>query len=150
MKVKLTRAEYIRLLHVLDIADWVIASHEVGETPESAPYKELEQTILAMAKKFKCEDLVEYEERYKYSFTRKFEDESASMKFVEVFENISFWESLTDRLAKRDFLKEIGSEKFNELEPIERFRGLGRYEEKYSEEFEKNGLSGIRIEIEKS
>ncbi|MCK5133464.1 MAG: hypothetical protein KAR40_15095 [Candidatus Sabulitectum sp.] len=147
--MELTRAEYIRLLHVLDTADWVIASHEVDETPESAPYKELEQTILAMAKEFNCEDLVEYDERYKYSYTRKFEDESPSMKFIEVFENISFWDSLVDRLARRDFLKEIGSEKFNELEPMERFRKIGRYEEKYSEEFEKNGLSGIRIKIEK-
>lgn len=151
MKLNLTKAEYKRLLDVLEIADWIIASREAKETPRTAPYKKLQQKLFTLAKEHECEDLVEYEEQFRsYIYTDKFDNESPSMKFIQEYNNDTFWDELIDRLARRDFILEVGQEKFEKLEPIERYKGISRYEDKYDKEFRENGLSGIRIEEEKS
>ena len=149
MKIHITKAEYKTLLTMLDISDWIMSCMDVEENPKTVPFKKLEQKFLALAKQFHCEDLVELNKKYNtYYHTRKFEDESASMEFVDKYTNEIFWEELVNRLAKRDTIAQEGKEEFLKMETIERFEKIGKFEDKYNEEFYKHGLKNLKITTE--
>ena len=85
-----------------------------------------------------------YEPELKGYFpTREYEEDSDVRKFIEEFENDSFWDELITRLAERDFGKEVG-EGIKEMSVEKRFQRLSELEEKYAEEFEREGLRNLR------
>src|SRR5690554_3208405 len=96
------------------------------------------------------EDLVTYDQEFgKYYFTKFYEDEAEPMKYIEEFENETFWDELVDRLAKRDVVNEHGLEATQAMDIMERFEALGKYEEYYNDEFEEHGLARLRVVEEK-
>ncbi len=145
MKINFTKKEYKALLTVLYISDWVMHSHDTELDPETQKYKDLEQKILSFAKDFGMDDCVERDAKLGGFFhTRNFEDEV--MKFIERYDDNSFWDELADRLADRDFLRKYGEEAILKMTPEERFQKYCDFEDKYNEEFEENGLENIRID----
>jgi transposase, IS30 family len=57
----------------------------------------------------------------------------------------SIWSELIDRLATRDLINEVGEEKYYSMEYMERAKRLMDFEDRYGNEFEKNGLENLRI-----
>ena len=67
------------------------------------------------------------------------------MKFIDNYDDDTLWDELGYRLSLRDLVKDLGEEKYKEMTPEERIVSVSRLEDKYHEEFEKNGLENIII-----
>ena len=147
MKIEFTQKEYECLLDVLYIADWVMNAHKVEDDPRTEAYRKLEQKIFSYAKDMGFENLVEYASDFKKYFpTRELEEEGPAREFIEEFENDSFWEELTSRLADRDSARKVGGiEKLYKLSFEDRAKIILPFEEKYASEFEARGLDGLSI-----
>jgi hypothetical protein len=147
MKISLTKQEYQLLLDMLYIATWIIKAHKVGDDPQEQPYEELEQKLFSFAKEAGYENLIEYEEKFgQYFPTRELEEESLARSFIDEYDNDSFWEELTARLATRDVARKLGGfDKLAALPPMERIERLGNREDYYNAEFVANGLDNLKL-----
>jgi hypothetical protein len=145
MKINFTKKEYRLLLDMMYLSDWMINSHSIPPEIASSAHKEFKNKIYSFCKEMDAEDLIEYVEKHnEYYETRKFDD-IISDKFIEPYNNDIFWEELTDRLAERDLINELGIDKMSTLDGIERITLLERKKEKYINEFEENGLENLEI-----
>lgn len=146
MRINITKQEYITLLEILEIADWVLHAHKTQETEDRQKYRDFEQKIFTLAKEFGCDRFILYDKKLKRFFpTQEFEEASPGMSFIEEFTNEAFWDELIDRLSNRDLVRELGENKYKSLDPMDRFLKVGHYEEKYGKEFEVNGLERIEL-----
>ena len=147
MKINFTKKEYLLLLDILYMADWVLNAHrEADEKEDTREYEKLEQKILSYAKKMGMEKYVDFDPEYDmYFHSRFFEETRRAQEFIDEFENDCFWEELIDRLTRRDFLKSFSEEEIKEMDPYTRFERLLELSEKYSDEFEKNGLKNLVV-----
>ena len=146
MKIEISKGEYKILLHVLEMADWVLTSHKSKDEKRHKPYRKLEQRMFSLADVMGYGSLIEYsKEFHEYMPTRKYEDTCSAMEFIEEFENESFWDELIDRLGERDAIREVGMEGYKALNPIDRITKVEEHKEKYIDEFEKYGLDRIVI-----
>jgi len=57
----------------------------------------------------------------------------------------SFWDELLTRLVSRDLVSEMGEDAVEKMEFEERFEKEEQCEEKYVEEFEKNGVLNLHV-----
>ena len=147
MKINFSKKEYLALLNLIEISDWVLHAHVVGEREDTKEYSELIQRILSYAKEMGYSSLVEYDKELgAYFSTREFEEDSESRKYIEEFENNCFWEELIARLADRDALEKSGKSSMDEIELSERFALLGEAENKWATELEAHGLSRLKID----
>ena len=146
MKIEISKGEYKILLHVLEMADWILTSHKSKDEERHKPYRKFEQKIFSLADVMGYGSLIEYSKDFhEYMPTRKYEDTCSAMEFIEEFENESFWDELIDRLGERDAIREVGTEGFKALKPIDRITKVDDHKDNYIDEFEKNGLDRIVI-----
>ncbi|AGA68228.1 hypothetical protein Desdi_0701 [Desulfitobacterium dichloroeliminans LMG P-21439] len=147
MKINITKKEYIKLLDVFYIADWIMHAFYSEDKLETKVYRDLEQKFLSLAKEYGVDDLVEKEnDEELYSPTRKFEDESLAMDFIEEFEKESFWDELIDQLSTRDLIEKHGSDAMRLVFEDEKINNeFEDLREKYSSEFEENGVKKLRL-----
>jgi len=146
MKIEISKGEYKILLHVLEMADWILTSHKSKDEKRHKPYRKFEQKIFSLADVMGYGSLIEYfKDHHEYMPTRKYEDTSSAMEFIEEFENESFWDELIDRLGERDAIREVGMAGFKALKPIDRIMKVDDHKENYIDEFEKYGLDRITI-----
>jgi hypothetical protein len=146
MKIELSEREYGLLLHFVEMADWVLNAYTNKEDTEFKEYSELEQKIFSHAQECGYGSLIELSAEFqKYLPTRKYEEDWSVMKIVEEFENETFWDELTERLAERDVTRQIGEEHFRRLDPVDRIMKIEAFREKYSEEFTKHGIDRLVI-----
>ena len=146
MKINFTKKEFVTLLEMIDIANWVISANKVEQGPTEEPYEALEGQLFALSPEFGCEDKVKYSKELDgYYPTHFFEMESPHRNFIDEYNEETFWDELIDRLAMRDVIRELGEKEFSNLEPIERFKALGKHEEKWAKEFEEHGLENVSV-----
>jgi hypothetical protein len=146
MKLELNKKEYLLLLHVLEMSDWVLNAHTNKEDTEHKDYGDLEQKIFSLAQDFGYGSLIEYSaETERFMPTRQYEDTRSVMELIQQFENDTFWDELIDRLAERDALREVGEKAFQHMKPIDRIMLIERYRDKYAGEFEKDGIERISL-----
>jgi len=146
MKIHFTKKEYRLLLDMIYISEWIMNSRTIDENEMSKPYGELEQKILSYARECGYENLITYAKEFKkYYPTAEYELDEKVMSFIDEFEEESFWEKLSSRLAQRDLIQKIGRLKFQEMEPIDRMTEEDEIAEKYNEEFIENGVNNLII-----
>jgi hypothetical protein len=93
-----------------------------------------------------CEHFVEYDpELNKYFPSREYEETSSVMDAIVDYDNECFWEELTERLATRDLILQEGRDKVTAMDFEERLIKTEAFREKYSREFEQQGLSRLII-----
>ncbi|HZK52740.1 MAG TPA: hypothetical protein VFC84_00850 [Desulfosporosinus sp.] len=147
MKINFTKKEYVKLLDVLYIADWIMNAFHSEERVETKEYKDLEQNLFRFAKTFGVDDLITLDSGGgEFMPTKEFEEESPALEFIEEYEVESFWDELIGQLAKRDLILKHGPQIMKlvfEDEDIN--RELETLEEKYAQEFKENGLSNLRL-----
>lgn len=123
-----------KLIASVYIAGWITTAHL---DDESGPFNDLEQVVLEQAsRQGLTEQIVLNEVTGTYCFTEKASEEFD--KILEEYDDITFWEELSTRLAERDasLLKLSGDEK------AEKILFLA---DKYDIELEKNGLKNVFI-----
>lgn len=147
MEISLTKEEYLLLLEMLYLADWVLHAHQVGENQETRKYKELVEKFLSYAKDYGLEEYVIRDpHRQKHYYARKFEEERPMKNYLRRFEDEFFWEELEERLAWRDLVREYGEKAVKKLDFLTKMKKLDNLQEKYAEEFAQNGLEHLRVE----
>jgi hypothetical protein len=147
MKINFTKSEYRTLLDVIYMADWILHAHDTEDRSDSGEYLNLFQKLMSHAKAMDCEDYVVFdEEQKKYSESYLFEEESPALKYIDEFENDSFWGELVSRLARRDVLAEFKPNNPGDIETEELFVIISEAEDKWSKEFEAYDLSRIRLD----
>lgn len=148
MKLDMTVKEYRDLLDLLSIARWVLAAQEGGENDERlAAYEQVVQKFYALAGEMESGNLIAFdEEASRYLPTAEYEDAGAGWQFIGDFEENSFWEELVERLTERDAIRAAGGlEAFDALDEDARHALLEPIEERYLQEFQKNGIENLTL-----
>jgi hypothetical protein len=146
MKINFTKKEYRTLLDIIHIADWVMHAHDTEGRTDTQEYETLFQKLFSFAEEMGYDDLIEYaKEDDKYYPNFNFESESLAENYIQEFENNSFWEELTSRLARRDVLKAKNAESAAELSEEEWFQSVIEAEEKWIKEFDEFDLDRIAV-----
>ena len=147
MNVEITKEEYIYLLDLLHMANWVLVSHKTTVEPQIEKYDWIIQKFYVLAGEMGRGDLIEYDPgRGKYHLTKAFEDTSRSLEFIDEFVDHSFWDELIVRFAERDAARKAGSyEKLDLLSHEDRHALVDPFEERYAEEFNERGIEQLEI-----
>ena len=147
MNVEITKEEYLGLLDLLHIAGWILVAHKTEDDPRTQKYDRIMQKFYALAGEAGAEDLIEYDPHLaKYYPTRKFEDTSEVMTFVDEFVDQSFWDELIIRFAERDAARQVGGyEQLNQLSPEVLHALEDPLEERYAGEFDEHGIDRLEI-----
>lgn len=151
MKIDITKQEYRVLIDILEMADWVMNAHAIWQKEETAIYSSLMQKIYAYAKEMGCGDIIYYDDNEgSYFTTKEYEEEGMQRQFIEAFEEDSFWDELSHRLAFRDLVQQEGEEAIERMDFMERATKLTEFLSWYEEEFNENGLGNVRLVRERS
>lgn len=148
MQIELSADEYRQLVDVLYLADWLLTARKVGDDPRVEAYHRLVQKLYARSQEMGLSELIEYAEEFEQYFpTRHFEADTTIHEFINEYDDETFWDELTRRLAERDLMAQLGGrEKVQKLSMEERIRRLGQLEEQYAAEFARHGLDHLRLE----
>jgi hypothetical protein len=146
MKMNLTKKEYRLLLDLVYIGDWVMHAHEEEESEDTEDYRMLIQKIYGLAKEMGFDSLVESDsERNEYFPTRQYEETSRVFEFIEAYEDMSFWDELTQRLVDRDVQEEVGGERRERMSPEDYYTLAGPIAARYEREFSASGIANMRL-----
>ncbi|MFA6599192.1 MAG: hypothetical protein WCS69_15830 [Ignavibacteriaceae bacterium] len=146
MEINFSKKEYVALLDMLEIAEWIMNSFKIEIDDENSVYQKLEQKIYSFAKKMGCEELIEYDDTLQEYFpTRELDDTSPAMEFINEYDNETFWDELIERLVERDLEMQVGSKNYKRMTIEEMFSKEAPIEEKYSLEFDKNGVKNLYL-----
>ncbi len=111
---------------------------------DSEKIEEVLEKLLKMAKEGNLYKGLEYDKKLEgHFFDKKSEDEM--LEEYEEFIEDSFWETLVFQLSERDIVEEMGIDKFQKLDMEKRLEKFSTAEQKYYEEFEKNGIRNLRL-----
>lgn len=148
MKIHFTKKEYLLLLDMLHIAEWVQTSHLENDEQKkfTEPYQQLMQKIFAYAREARCEQLLDYDKKSERYFpSRDYELNGDFRGFIEQFEEDTFWEELPMRLASRDLYIQFSEQEIMSMKPFDRATKLHELEEPYREELQENGIEFLQI-----
>jgi hypothetical protein len=141
MKIELTKQQYRSLIELLFLGDWLVNATRTGEEDDKriSKYEEVQQLIYSYGKDFEADDFLI--EKYGQLFTTM-EFEEPLMPLVDEYDDYTFWEQLSLRLAERDLQRENGPvRKLKEEQMLRKYE----LEEMYQEEFEENGLRNLVV-----
>lgn len=141
--VELTRSQFRALLKAVYLGEHMANGFRIGEE-RLQEFSEIRHTLLALAEKLGFNDLVEYDEELKDHFPTKEFDEAMD-PFIEDFEEESFWEELSYRLAVRDLVREFGEKRLKKMSRLEYAHELFARQDKYAEEETTYGLDRLEI-----
>ena len=145
MKIELTKEQYLNLLKLVYLGEWMANAHRTEDRIEK--YENSLSQIFSYAKEFGFNDYADDEEvgDNKIYPTRKFEEETDVHKLHEEYDNDTFWDELIDRLRDRDFFGSYGKEKIEKMTQDEYFNNLNKFADKWAEEFEKYDIGRLGI-----
>ncbi len=147
MNVEITKEEYLDVLDLLHIASWVLVAHKTEKDPRIEKYDKVIQKFYAFAEQMGSGGLVKFDSvAGKYYPDPEFEESSKVMDFIDEFVDHSFWDELIIRFAERDAARQVGGhEQLNLLSHEDRHALEDPIEERYSEEFNENGIDRLEI-----
>jgi len=146
MNINLTKKEYRLLLDLVYIGDWVLHAHQEEESEDTEEYRMLSQKIYGFAKEMGFDSLVEPDsEKNEYFPTRQYEETSGVFEFIEAYEDMSFWDELTQRLVDRDVQEEVGRERSEQMSPEDYYTLAGPIAARYEREFSAFGIANMRL-----
>ena len=147
MEISFSRAEYRTLLEVFQVMAWVLYAYKEEEDPDTKKYRVLEQKVFSFAEEAGFADLIEYAPDFEKFFpTRKFDEDSPALEYIEDYNDDMFWDELAERLAYRDVIEIYGEGQFEDMPSLERYAKIDRLREAYMDEFVDNGLERLRLE----
>ncbi|BCS95915.1 hypothetical protein DSLASN_15470 [Desulfoluna limicola] len=147
MLLNISKEEYRLLVEMVQVADYVMHSHELEESDATADYREFRKKIFSHHKKMGLEKLFTFSEKHNdYIETEESLTDSRHMAILDNFVENEFWAQLSQRLAMRDlFEEEEDEEAIKQMGSEVLMEKLGEMSVKYNEEFEAHGLERIGI-----
>ena len=145
MKINFSKKQFENLIKLVYLGNWMINAIRVGDE-KIKKYDEIEQYIYSFAKDFGLEKYIEFSKKYNKFFpARELEEGTDVEQYREEYDNETFWEDLIDRLTRRDFIKKYGEGTVKKMSLEERIEKEYPFEEKYRNEFEKNGIENLKV-----
>jgi hypothetical protein len=144
MQVELDDQEYGTLVEMLHFATWIISAHDVERDPAKARFHALEQKLLALAGDAGCGAMVHHDERQgEHTPTRAVEEQCEEL--ILAYDSATFWQELIRRLSRRDLERELGTDRYAQLDFAGFLEQVERHEERYVNEFEAHDLDRLEI-----
>ena len=141
MKINFTKKQMKDLLTLVEAGNWVINSFR-DEPIEQ--YEDLYNYILNAAHQMNMPEVIYDKESDQAYLTHDAEEEIH--EFISEYDDYTFWDELALNLAKRDYANEMNVRNDTREEA---FLRIIEFEEKYAEEFYKNGLKNLVIKSKK-
>lgn len=141
MKIEISKTQYKTLVKALFLANWVVNCHKTDEPDDE--FERLEQHILAQGKFFDLKKVELDEKNGKYYHDSDFE--MKTLKLLDNFVDVSFWDELGERLAERDFFRAFGESEIRKMSRDERFTKFYEIADAYEAEFAEHGLDNLVI-----
>jgi hypothetical protein len=144
IKIEFTKAQYEDLIKLVYLGNWMINAICTDDIVKK--YDNVEQHIYSFAKDVGLDRYIEFDsELNKFLPTTELEEDEEIEKYREEYDDEIFWDEVTDRLAKRDFIKKYGENAIKKMTWKERLEKEYPFIEKYEEEFEKYGIENLEI-----
>lgn len=148
MKINLTKKQYLDLLKLVYMGNWMANAIRVGDKkdPKIDKFVEMEQYIFSFAKEYDFDNLVEFDEHFKRFFpTREFEDNTDIEELRENYDDEIFWDELHHALSRRDFLKNYTKKELDKMDYLEIIHKEEPFREKWAKEIDKHGIDRLEI-----
>lgn len=136
-KIELTNTQFQNLLQLAYLGEWVLQAYEPADN--AGEIDSLEQTLYESAYRQGNDD-IEYDKKLG-GYVPCQEFESDCDKFIEKYDEHTFWEELIVRMANRD-LQNLNADK---LPPREFEKIQDELIQKYEKEFSKNGIDHLKL-----
>lgn len=142
IKLELTTEDYRKLIELAYLGEWMINAQHDTEFQDEAAGAVIQK--LLGAQQFHDVDIDDETGEYfmKSSWTERLYDE-----YILDYDDHTFWDELTERLAQRDLARERGVEA-DQLNRDDDLLALRPLEERYRTELEENGLDRLEIRPE--
>lgn len=145
ISLEFTLDQYERLMKLFYCGSWLINSHRDNPLKH---YEEIEQIILRKAKEAGLTMYLDPDEVDGEIFTnRAFEEETDIQRFIEEYDDETFWQELIDRLARRDVIAEYGLPRIEMMGWRERAEKEHPFIQKYEKEFSEYGIDRLQFEF---
>ncbi|CEG57459.1 hypothetical protein [Legionella fallonii] len=144
MTIDITKREYRLLLDMVCVAGWMLEAFSEVET-QHPEHHGLRTKLFSLYKQMDAEQYIEFDNTLNDYFETQSYEKELQTRFIEPFEDTIFWHELTHRLAMRDAIQEVGKEAFSNMDIKERGKRIDAFEERYQQEFQKNGLDKLII-----
>jgi hypothetical protein len=142
MKINFTKKEYRLLTDMLYLADWVMNSHDETHSINQA-YSDLRKKILSHCKEMGLDNQFHYSDgEYYETGDSEFE---LHEKFLDGYNEETFWDQLIDKLSTRDFVKKVGVNEYQKMDGEKRLSGITEFEHQYIDEFNQHGLDNLKV-----
>jgi len=148
VKIEIPDDKFEKLVKLVYLGNWVINSERTGrgDDPRMEEYDEIEEALLKLAYEKGFKELVSFDMKAKKYFpSQALEFDAEVQDYLDDYNDANFWPGLSSRLAERDVIEELGTEKFLKLDNKEGFTLITKAEDKYMDEFEENGIGNLRI-----
>lgn len=147
MQIELSIEQYEALMKLVFIGDWIVGFSDY-DNPEPGENRmsEVAQYIYSQADSAGLGHLITHDQNSNtLTLTRDFEEASGIVDLMEFYEEETFWEEIIHRLAHRDFFRHYGETAIAAMAIEERIEKESPFVEKYANEFNENGLDGLKI-----
>ncbi|MFB9974578.1 hypothetical protein FPQ10_06070 [Allobacillus sp. SKP2-8] len=139
MNINFTNKQYETLLEVAYLGEWIANAGRIGDQ-QIEKYNELLQYIGTFAKEFNQSHSIEYDQFLGGYFpTTEYEEQMHPI--IKEYDELNFWERLSDRLTKRD-IEQSGKTFTSRKEYFELYAEIRK---KYEIEFSVNGVRNLVI-----
>lgn len=142
MKINFTKKEYRKLVELLYLGDWMLHSHDVQDNPETKAHRELRDKVFAHAAQMGCDHIIQRHAEG-YFETREFED--FMQRYVQRYDDQTFWQELIARLAERDAARQAKAQQAESMDREKLFDLIDAAEERWGEELAQHGLERIAV-----
>jgi hypothetical protein len=141
MTLTFSEDQYRRLVILTMLGEWVVNATRKEPDPD---FEFAASEFYASAKGTSAEALVAYDAEARGWIPSEESDEEVHAH-IDEYDDKTFWEELTARLAERDLVAERGERNVNGMRPNERVRAVQSQAKKYADEFETNGIDRLGI-----
>ena len=154
MKINITNKQYLALLKVVYLGNWMANAQRDGSSEDEhiEEYESISDFIFSLAPKFGFEKYVSHEESDgpRYFPSGLFEEETNVHELHEEYNEKAFWDDLCEMLGDRDFHKKYSKKEIQNMDNEERFAKLYECIDVWNEELVGNGIERLEIRGEKS
>ena len=140
MELSFSIEQYRKLIELAYMGEWMLNAHH-GEDHQDEAATQLLQTLLGMVEM----EGVERDPETGRLFLRSDWDTMLQEHRIADYDDHTFWEELTERLAERDLAKRTG-QTVEEIDHDEDLLALKPLEDRYRHEFEEHGLDRLQIQ----
>ena len=149
MKIELSHDQYRTLLELVYLGNWMVNSIKEEIDHETQRYDELQGYLFLLARDFGfgewCDGEYEFPHGKNHLTGAEFKNKDALFNCIEKYDEYTFWEELSHKLARRDLLHKYGPEAFSKLAFEDRIKKEDERIGRYNKIFVEIGLDALKI-----